>query len=165
MSETLLEVDGELMFGPPKTKNSRRTVPLPRRIVGQLEDHIDRYVIGGPDALIFTGPKGAPVRRAGFHRCWWEPAITAAGLPHLKIHELRHTFVALWVAAGANPKEVSVRAGHSSVAFTSTATGTSIRTPKTRSQTGSTSFRLQGSSATQRAKPVLGIHGSELNGG
>jgi hypothetical protein len=26
--------------------------------------------------------------------------------------------VALWVAAGANPKEVSVRAGHSSVAFT-----------------------------------------------
>jgi integrase len=36
----------------------------------------------------------------------------------LKFHELRHTFVALWIAAGANPKEVSVRAGHSSVAFT-----------------------------------------------
>ena len=29
-----------------------------------------------------------------------------------------HTFVALWIAAGANPKEVSVRAGHSSVALT-----------------------------------------------
>jgi hypothetical protein len=26
--------------------------------------------------------------------------------------------VALWIAAGANPKEVSVRAGHTSVAFT-----------------------------------------------
>jgi integrase len=36
----------------------------------------------------------------------------------LKVHELRHTFVALWVAAGVNPKEVSIRAGHSSVAFT-----------------------------------------------
>jgi integrase len=36
----------------------------------------------------------------------------------LKFHELRHTFVALWIAAGANPKEISVRAGHSSVAFT-----------------------------------------------
>jgi integrase len=34
------------------------------------------------------------------------------------IHELRHTFVAIWIAAGANPKEISVRAGHSSVAFT-----------------------------------------------
>ena len=40
------------------------------------------------------------------------------GLSGLKFHELRHTFVALWIAAGANPKEVSVRAGHSSVAFT-----------------------------------------------
>ena len=26
--------------------------------------------------------------------------------------------MALWIAAGANPKEVSVRAGHTSVAFT-----------------------------------------------
>ena len=32
--------------------------------------------------------------------------------------DLRHTAVALWIAAGANPKEVSVRAGHTSVAFT-----------------------------------------------
>jgi integrase len=47
-----------------------------------------------------------------------EAAIATAGLPGLKFHELRHTFVALWVAAGANPKEVSIRAGHSSVAFT-----------------------------------------------
>jgi integrase len=33
-------------------------------------------------------------------------------------HDLRHTAVALWIAAGANPKEVSVRAGRTSVAFT-----------------------------------------------
>ncbi|MCB1272232.1 MAG: hypothetical protein KDB31_12465, partial [Microthrixaceae bacterium] len=32
------------------------------------------------------------------------------------IHDLRHTAVALWIAAGASPKEVAVRAGHSSVA-------------------------------------------------
>jgi integrase len=51
-------------------------------------------------------------------RSWWKPAVLAVGLSGLKFHELRHTFVALWIAAGANPKEVSVRAGHSSVAFT-----------------------------------------------
>ncbi len=39
-------------------------------------------------------------------------------MPGPKFHELRHTFVALWVAAGADPKEVPVRTGHSSVAFT-----------------------------------------------
>ena len=62
--------------------------------------------------------KEATLRRAGFRRGWWRPATKAAGLLGLKFHELRHTFVALWVAAGADPKEVSVRAGHSSVAFT-----------------------------------------------
>ena len=68
--------------------------------------------------MVFAGPKGAPLRRAGFSRLWWKPAVKAAGFEGLKFHELRHTFVALWIAAGANPKDVSVRAGHSSVAFT-----------------------------------------------
>ena len=31
---------------------------------------------------------------------------------------LRHTAVALWIAAGAGPKEVAARAGHTSVSFT-----------------------------------------------
>jgi Phage integrase family len=44
--------------------------------------------------------------------------LRAAGLAPLRPHDLRHTAVALWIAAGANPKEVSVRAGHTSVAFT-----------------------------------------------
>jgi hypothetical protein len=39
-------------------------------------------------------------------------------LEPLRPHDLRHTAVALWIAAGANPKEVAVRAGHTSVSFT-----------------------------------------------
>jgi integrase len=39
-------------------------------------------------------------------------------LDGLRIHDLRHTAVALWIAAGANPKEVAARAGHTSVSFT-----------------------------------------------
>src|SRR5688500_7325210 len=48
----------------------------------------------------------------------WRPAVVAAGLDGLRIHDLRHTAVALWIAAGANPEEVAARAGHSSVSFT-----------------------------------------------
>ena len=118
IAEVLIEVNGELSFGPPKTKNSVRTIPLPRRVMKELEQHLDAYVETDPEALVFTGPKGAPLRRAGFHRCWWAPATGQAGLERLKVHELRHTFVALWVDAGENLKSVSVRAGHSSVAFT-----------------------------------------------
>jgi hypothetical protein len=41
----------------------------------------------------------------------------AAGLPGLRIRDLRHTAVALRIAAGASPKEVAARAGHTSVSF------------------------------------------------
>lgn len=118
VAETLTDVNGVLRFGAPKTKRSRREVPLPRSIVRELDTHLGRFVGAGADALVFTGPKGAALRRAGFRRSWWQPAVSATGLEGFKVHELRHTFVALWVDAGANVKEVSVRAGHSSVAFT-----------------------------------------------
>jgi hypothetical protein len=39
----------------------------------------------------------------------------AAGLESVRIHDLRHTAVALWIAAGASLKEVAARAGHTSV--------------------------------------------------
>jgi integrase len=118
VTETLVDLNGKLTFGPPKTKNGRRTVPLPRRIVRELERHMQAHAGPDADALVFTNTKGAPRRRAGFRRNWWQAAVRKAGLAPLSFHQLRHTFVSLWVAVGANVKEVSMRAGHSSVAFT-----------------------------------------------
>jgi integrase len=37
-----------------------------------------------------------------------------AGLAPLRLHDLRHTAVALWIAAGASAREVATRAGHTS---------------------------------------------------
>jgi len=58
------------------------------------------------------------LRLATFRHRIWRPATGVAGLGGLRIHDLRHTAVALWIAAGANPKEVAARAGHTSVSFT-----------------------------------------------
>jgi integrase len=71
-----------------------------------------------PDAFVFTAPKGGPLRVIAFRARIWRPATRNAGLDVLRIHDLRHTAVALWIAAGANPKEVAARAGHTSVSFT-----------------------------------------------
>jgi integrase len=117
VAETLVDLNGVLTFAPPKTKNGR-SVPLPRRIVREVERHMQSHGEAEADALVFTNTKGGPLRRAGFRRNWWQPAVGKAGLAPLSFHELRHTFVSLWVAPGANVKEVSMRAGHSSVAFT-----------------------------------------------
>jgi len=43
--------------------------------------------------------------------------VRRAGLEPLRIHDMRHTAVALWIAAGASPYEIASRAGHTSVAI------------------------------------------------
>jgi hypothetical protein len=66
----------------------------------------------------------------------WRPATRNAGLDGLRIHDLRHTAVALWIAAGANPKEVAARAGHTSVSFTLDRYGHCTPSPMPPSATG-----------------------------
>jgi len=52
-----------------------------------------------------------------WRRRFWRPAVIGAGLTPLRPHDLRHTAVALWIAAGANPLEVKTRAGVTQVHF------------------------------------------------
>lgn len=58
---------------------------------------------------------------------WWNPpavslafrrAVKTTGVPKIRFHDLRHTHATLLLRAGVNPKVVSERLGHSSVAFT-----------------------------------------------
>lgn len=116
--ETAVDVGGKITFGEPKTAKSRRVVPIARSIMREVEVHLDEHT--GPDAddLLFTSAKGGPMFRGTFWPLVWKPAVKAAGVDGLRIHDLRHTFVAIMSAAGAGPKEISTWAGHSSVAFT-----------------------------------------------
>jgi len=117
VAETLVDVGGHPYFGPPKTRAGHRTVPLPRVAAEPLAEHLVTYG-RKPDDLVFTAPEGGPVQLNVWRRRFWAPAVRAAGLAHLRPHDLRHTAVALWIAAGANPKEAATRAGHTSVSFT-----------------------------------------------
>jgi integrase len=113
--EIATDVSGRLVFGPPKTRAVRRTVSLPAPVADELEHHLASYAEPDPDALVFTAARGSALRATNFRRRIWRSAVRAAELDGLRIHDLRHTAVALWIAAGASPKEVARRAGHTSV--------------------------------------------------
>ncbi len=113
--EALTEVRGKLHFASPKSKAALRRVPLPRTIADEVGQHM-LDLGAGPDDLVFPSPHGMPVRLAKWRQRYWYPATTAADLPGLRIHDLRHTAVTLWIAADASAKEIAVRAGHRSVA-------------------------------------------------
>lgn len=125
VAETVVEVKGRHHVGPPKTKAGRRSVPLPRSVLAKVEDYVTSVP---PGAVLFPAPEGGYVRASLFRRRFWYPACVAAGLgtltkaedgkihyDGLRIHDLRHTAIGLWIAAAASPNEIAARAGHESV--------------------------------------------------
>ena len=112
VAEIVVEVSGVHTWGPPKTRAGKRTVPRPRSVVDKLQDHVAGLE---PGELVFQAPEGGPLRASLFRRRFFDPAVVSAGLNGLTPHGLRHTAVALWIAAGASPLEVAHRAGHTSV--------------------------------------------------
>jgi len=106
----------------PKTPRSKRSVPIARSVMRRIQHHLDEYVDPMPDSLVFTAPSGGPLFRA-WSQNTLGPAARRANLEGLTFHGLRHSFVAIMVAAGCNVREVSEWAGHNSVAFTLTRYG------------------------------------------
>jgi len=100
--EVVTEPTGKLHIGPPKTQAARRTVGLPQFVVEALAERMG--TLGSPEDFVFAGPKGGVLRVSTFRSRFWRSAVIAAGLQGIRIHDLRHTAVALWIAAGANPK-------------------------------------------------------------
>jgi len=115
--ENIVEVAGNLQYGQPKTLRGRRRVPLPDQVAERLDKHLVRYVPDDdPAALIFGGPTGCPLRASAWRNRVLYPAASSAGLGRVSPHDLRHTAVAIWIAAGVPVKEIADRAGHASVA-------------------------------------------------
>jgi integrase len=113
---TASDVQGRVIIGPPKTAKSNRTVGLPRSITDRLVDHVAQLNEKGLEVWLFPAPEGGPIRRTGWTRRVWKPALAAAGLnQNLGTHTLRRSQVALLIAQGEHPKVIADRLGHTSV--------------------------------------------------
>ena len=106
---------GVLLIGPPKSEAGRRSIVILEALVPELVAHLDAFTAPEDDARVFTGAKGAPIRR---HNWWvkWKDATEAVGLTGFRFHDLRHTCNTLTAATGASTRELMHRMGHSSAA-------------------------------------------------
>lgn len=68
--------------------------------------------------LVFTNVIGRPLSGSNLLRRSYYPLLAAAGLPHIRFHDLRHTAATLLLGRGVHPKIVSEMLGHSSIAIT-----------------------------------------------
>lgn len=100
---------------PTKTRSSNRTVGAPERLISILATHLEVWVDEDPEAFVFTNAHGRPVRAAVWTPAW-ATARERAGIPTLRLHDLRHLAGTLTAQAGATTKETMDRLGHSSAA-------------------------------------------------
>ena len=113
------------VFQPPKTPRSRRQVALTPDSAIALRGHREqqetlRTLLGNPlkdTDLVFCHLDGRPWRPDTVTHAFAD-LVKRAGLPHIRLHDLRHTHATLMMEQGTNPKVVSERLGHASVAIT-----------------------------------------------
>jgi integrase len=118
-------VDRCSRFKDPKTKRSRRTISLPRFVVDRLRRHRAERAqwlwakgLGrlSADTLVFERA-GEPWVPNTFGTAFMR-VLRSAGIPHLRLHDLRHTFASMALAAGVDLKTVSNALGHSTISTT-----------------------------------------------
>jgi integrase len=81
---------------------------------------VDRWADGRPAGEpLFPAPNGGYLREANWKRSVdWPGAKHRAGLPDIRIHDLRHTAASLWLTSGADPKVVQRVLGHATATMT-----------------------------------------------
>jgi integrase len=113
--QTIVAVNHEVRVSTPKTKRGRRVVALDAVTVAALERH--RPELWSARDLAFVDGGGQVV-----HPSWvskrFKALAAGAGLPPIRLHDLRHTHATLALQAGIHPKIVSERLGHSTVSLT-----------------------------------------------
>ena len=109
----------------PKTGRSRRSVHLALRTVEILRQHQDRQKLawgaaGRPwndKVLVFCTRSGLPLAATNIRRSLHR-SLKKAGLPLVRIHDLRHTAATYLLSLGTHPKMVQELLGHSSILLT-----------------------------------------------
>ena len=126
IERSLTVVDSVVVWSPPKTARSRRSISLDPVTVAALRAHrvaqLEERVAAG-DAwnseidLVFCDEIGDVLHPNRFTRRF-QSAARRAGVPVIRLHDLRHTWATLALQAGVHPKIVSERLGHATTGIT-----------------------------------------------
>lgn len=108
---------GERTRTAPKTRTSRRTVPLPAPVAEALASHIEGFPPAA-DGTLFTTRFGRPYRHDYYGTQIFQSAVASAGLPPgVTSHDLRHHYASVLLFAGESVVAVAERLGHKNAAL------------------------------------------------
>jgi integrase len=117
--EVAVEVAGRVTFKSyPKSKASRRTVPLPGFVIEALAEHL-AALPAELDELVFRKSAAGRYSRANFRQRVWLPGLARSGLVERPtFHDLRHRYATWLVSEGVPVNVVQAVMGHEQASTT-----------------------------------------------
>ncbi len=104
------------LIGTPKTKNSRRTLPMPESLQDALKRLCEKSASG--EHLVFQTRNGTPFSDTNLLHQHLKPVGKKLGMPWLNWHTLRRTHATLFQHAGGTLREAQAQLGHSKMSTT-----------------------------------------------
>lgn len=92
------------IIGSTKTENSIRVITMPPAIMDELREYITMLYDPQPDDLVFPFSRSFITRGKN-------KAAELAGVPQIRIHDLRHSHVSLLIEMGFSPHLIAERIG------------------------------------------------------
>jgi integrase len=125
MTTTRVLAGNSVTTGGGKSARSRRQLALDRYTLATLRAHLsqleeERSAWGSSyqdHGLVFCWEDGRPIYPDTITE-QFNKLVDAAGLPLIRLHDLRHSYATIVLRSGVHPKIVSSRLGHATVAFT-----------------------------------------------
>lgn len=123
--QTVIPVRHGIVFSEPKTDRGRRSIGLDPDLAAALKKHRrqqakDRLAMGeafNDLDLVFCRPDGKALHPEYVSRTFAR-LVKLHDLPHIRLHDLRHTYATFALCAGVAPRVVSDQLGHSDMTVT-----------------------------------------------
>ena len=111
ISKSYQRLHGEDVITTPKTKKSNRTIKMPQFLCEEMQDYIGMLYGYKKKDRIF------PISKNYLHR-EMDRGSRAAGVKHIRIHDLRHSHISLLIDMGFSAVAIADRVGHESIELT-----------------------------------------------
>lgn len=111
IDKTYFRANGEDMITEPKTEGSVRVITIPEFLKAEIQSYMERLYDYPIDARLFPISARAVQKKL-------KAQVVKAGVPQIRVHDLRHSHVAFLINEGVQPLLIKERLGHKDIKIT-----------------------------------------------